>query len=498
MTELGSDLRRVASSSSAYLLAALAQKGVAFILLPIYTRRIPTQGYGTLELLSAFSSAVFMVLLFGLPAAVNKCFHRDCRTEERKKQLLPTALILSLPILFIGTIPFWYQASRISLYLLGTEADALLVRLAILGGLAFSTNTLLLAGLRAEERAAAYGVLAVVQFTSTMAFNIYFVVVMGMEAEGVLWGNLLGTCIVLPLSLILATQGALFQLNRSLVGPLLVFGVLVLPAAASGWIIDLSDRYLLTRLAGLDEVAVYGVGYKVGMLLQLLVVWPFQLAWPAVSFSISEREDYKQTYAAMLTYLWLILAYAIVGVSIAARVFLPHIVGPGYGSAYLVVPLIALAYGLNGVHYCVSPGIHVANKTRTLAALTAMAAVANIGLNLLLIPDYGMMGAAFSTVLAFGLLAVGAIAVGQRYNPVPYEYGRILKVTVVSASVLGFSWISNADLRMWSVLWQLFLATAGVPLALFSVRFLTRDEYQTLSAFLRRARTQLRSIMRVR
>ncbi len=498
MSEFESDLRRLASASSVYLLAALAQKGVAFILLPIYTRRIPTQGYGTLEILSAFSAAVFMLLLIGLPAAVNKCFHRDCNTDRRKNQLLPTALSLAVPALLIGLVPLWLQAPRIGQYLLGSDTDAPLVRLALAGGLAYSLNTLLLAGLRARERAVTYGLLSLVQFTTTMLLNVYLVVVMNLEARGVLWGNLLGSCTVLPLSLFFGLKGTRFQIDKSLVRPLLTFGALVLPAAASTWIIDLSDRYLLTRLASLDQVAVYGVGYKVGALIQIVVVWPFQLAWPAVSFSISERGDYKETYGAMLTYLWVILAYSIVGISIASRVFLPHIVGRDYAGAYRVVPLIALAYGLNGVHYCVSPGIHIANKTRTLAVLTAAAAAANVSLNLLLIPAFGMMGAALATVLAFGLLAAGATLVGQKYNPVPYQYTRLLRAAIISVAVLGISWLSRVDLSPFSLLWQLFLAIAGIPLLLFLGRFFSDGEREAFSRLMTIVRKKWRTPRRTR
>ena len=76
-------------------------------------------------------------------------------------------------------------------------------------------------------------------------------------------------------------------INRKLIRPLLHFGTLLVPVMLATWAIDMSDRYVLRIYRSLEEIAVYGVGYKIGMVLQMAIVWPFQLAWPAGSRSRS-------------------------------------------------------------------------------------------------------------------------------------------------------------------------------------------------------------------
>ena len=76
-SDLRSDFRRLGSSVGVYATASVAQKGLAFLLIPIYTRFIKPDEYGVLELLTAFSTVAFGLLALGLPAAIMKCYHRD-------------------------------------------------------------------------------------------------------------------------------------------------------------------------------------------------------------------------------------------------------------------------------------------------------------------------------------------------------------------------------------------------------------------------------------
>jgi O-antigen/teichoic acid export membrane protein len=250
---------------------------------------------------------------------------------------------------------------------------------------------------------------------------------------------------------------------------------------------DLSDRYVLRLYGAFDEVAVYGVGYKIGMVLQLAVVWPFQLAWPAFSFSISERPEHEKTYAVALTYLVLVLVGLGLALSISSRIIVAGgLIGVGYREAYVVVPLVALAYAFNGVQYCVSPGVHLAGKTRLLPMIATVAALGNLALNFLLIPRWGMMGAAWATAAAFFALAIGTAAIGQRYYPVQYEYGRLARLMAMGIAIFLIAIRVEPSTDPFSIAWHLFMALAAFPLSLLAMGFFSREERKRAFAILRR------------
>lgn len=485
MSDGWSDFRRIVSSSGIYALAAVAQRGVAFFLLPVYTRYLDPAEYGVLELLNALAAVVFACLMLGLPSAIVKSYHRDAGSAEERARVLPTALGVGVPVLVLGTALLIALAPAVSRLLVGSSEHADLVRLMAAGGLLSSIAAVVLASLRAEERATAFAVLSLAQFVAAVSLNVVLVVELELGVAGVLWGNLVSNAVAVPLALLVVRRPAGAAISRRLVAPLLRFGLLLVPGMLAGWVIDLSDRYLLRLFSGLEEVAVYGVGYKVGMVLQLAVVWPFQLAWPAVSFGISEREGHRETYARTLTHLSALMAFGVLALSLLSRGVLPALVGEGFGGAWRVVPLVALAYALNGVHFCAAPGVHLSGRTRWLPLLAAGAAALNFGLNLLLIPRWGMLGAAWATVAAFAGLAAGTLAIGQRFYPVPYEVGRLVKIAVAGLAVYALGTRVAPAPTAFSIGWHAAML-AGFPLALAALGFLDRGERAALGGLIRR------------
>jgi len=260
---------------------------------------------------------------------------------------------------------------------------------------------------------------------------------------------------------------------------------LVLPGVLTGWIINLSDRYILNLFSQLDEVAVYGIGYKFGMVVQFLIVWPFQLAWPALAFSISNRPGHRATFARTLTYLTAVLAGAVVALSVLSRAVVPIVVGEGYEQAYRVVPLVALGYAFSGIFFCLNPGVHIAGKTKFLPGLLALTASLNIALNFLLIPHSGMMGAAVATTLSFLVSAAGAWWLTRRFYPVDYEYSRLFRIALAAGAAYSTAVLMEPKPTVVAILWYLFFAVLAFPLLLLVLGFFDEMEVAEAKQFLK-------------
>lgn len=483
-----SDLKRVVTSSGVYAIGSIAQRGLAFLLLPIYTRFLAPADYGALELLNALSAILFSLLLLGQPSAITKCYHRDCKTASQRRRVLATAILLDLPILLLGSGLLLIFADNVGQLVIGRSGMAEMVRLMVGAGLFTGLTTMVLSNLRAKERAAAYITINLCQFGSAMVLNIFLVVYVGLGLSGVLWGNLISTVLAFPIALFASRRDAVLTFSRRLARPLFHFGVLLLPVLLSGWIINLSDRWVLRLFRSLEEVAIYGVGYKIGTVLQLVVVWPFQLAWPAVSFSISHREGHRESFARTLTYLSLALVFGALGLSLVSRVALPIVVGEGFREAYRVVPLVTLAYVLNGVHYCLSPGVHISGHTRYLSIFSSLAAAINLGLNFLLIPPFGMYGAMGATVAAFLFVGASTAVLSQRIYPLAHEYGRLLKILLAGGLVFGVAVSFEPGGLVPGLVWHLAMACVAFPGLLIALGFLQDEERALLGSTLQRLR----------
>ena len=107
-----------------------------------------------------------------------------------------------------------------------------------------------------------------------------------------------------------------------------------------------------------------------------------------------------------------------------------HIIHPAYWSGLSVVPVVLLAYVFGGISIHLTAGIFIEKKTQYLIWTSGIAAVSNVVANYFLIPQYGFMGAAYATLLAYALGAFVLFIVVQRVYPVQYEYVRLFKIAL--------------------------------------------------------------------
>ena len=96
-----------------------------------------------------------------------------------------------------------------------------------------------------------------------------------------------------------------------------------------------------------------------------------------------------------------------------------------FHTAYLVVPVITYGYFFLGMYFMSVRSLYLKNKTNIIAPLTGLAAISNIVLNLLWIPKYGMMGAAYATLISYIIQTALIHLFAQRIYRIPYEYGKL-------------------------------------------------------------------------
>lgn len=474
-------LRELTATFTLYLAGGLAQQAVGFFLLPVYISRLSPAEYGTMEILNTTGLIMLTLLTLGLSSAVVKCYHQDCRTEAQRKGVMATSLIMGAPLLAVGCGILLVRAEWIAGWLLGGGDKRLLVMLTAIWIFLTGVSGIVLALFRTREEARVLTALGLSSFVLLLCLNIGFVYFLRWGVAGILWGNVLSTAFGLVVAAPFLRQRVRFALQPELVRPLLAFGLFVVPAAIAGWIMNVSDRYILAYYDQLGTVGVYSLGYKFGSVLEAVIVSPFQVAWAPFAFRISRQADHRRTYATTLTYLMAACVFVIVALTHLSYPLL-HLVGrPEYRPALRIIPVVALAYLFNGVHYCVSPGIHIEGKSKFLPMLVIGAAALNVVLNVLWIPSFGMMGAAWSTAIAFGLLALATLLVSNAFHPVRYEYGRLAKIGTAGALAYLLGQVAHSG----SILMMLAIATAAVlsfPILLVMFGFLEASEKTLVGA----------------
>lgn len=481
-------IRQIGKHSIIYGLGNILPKLLGFILLPIYTRYLTPADYGILSLLVVTSSIAYIIAQVGLGSALfREVIYQE--SDERKVQSTALYFLVGESALFFGALIFF--SSKLSSLIFNSREHTHLLRLIFLAGLLNVFNIVIMARLRIRQQSALYSTLAVSRFLIGAILNIYFIVVLQRGVEGLITARLILAALFSAVYLAILIKDLRLTFATPILTRMLSFGVPLVPFGLARIVMTSSDRYFLQHFSTTAEVGLYSLGYNIGILVNLIVV-AIQLAWPAQMFTIAKQSNAEHQFAKILTYYLVILGFIGLGLSVLAREVLVLMTTPRFYEAHIVVPLIVLSYILYGVIYMTNTALETQNKTKYMSPIIFFAAILNLVLNYALIPRYGMMGAAWATVIAYLVLAVVQTAVNLHFWYIPYEYKRIAKI----AFVWGVIYSGSLLIRMPNVLLngglKLFLL-ATYPLLLYALRFYEKRELDTLKRFLRSGIHRLRT-----
>ena len=223
------------------------------------------------------------------------------------------------------------------------------------------------------------------------------------------------------------------------------FGLPLLPAGLAIWVVDFADRLFLGRIVDQHEVGLYAVGVKIASAM-VLVQLAFRTAWPAFAYSLEEGPEARRTFAYVLTYTSLLGCWMSLGLGLLAPWLVDWLAAPEFASAERVVAPLAFAGALLVAYTTLSIAASRANQTQRYWQVAVVGAAVNVGLNLLLIPTYGMEGAAAATVAAYLVLAGGMAWLAQRLYPVPYEWRRLAIAVGVGVVLYAAGRLADAPL----------------------------------------------------
>jgi O-antigen/teichoic acid export membrane protein len=170
----------------------------------------------------------------------------------------------------------------------------------------------------------------------------------------------------------------------------------------------------------------YELGVRIASAMVLLLS-AFRMAWPGFAYSIEDEEEAKTTYAFVLTYLVAFASWAALALGLLAP-WLVQVLAPAneaFWPGERVVAPLAFAAALFAGYIVVSIGIGRARRTGFNWVVTGTAAAVDLGLNAVLVPEYGMEGAAAAALVAFAVLFAFMAVHAQRIYPVPYQWRRV-------------------------------------------------------------------------
>jgi O-antigen/teichoic acid export membrane protein len=477
---LAHQLRRLGKHSLIYGLGGLVSRILAVLLLPLYTRYLSPADYGIVETLIALTTVVGIVLAFGISSAFFR-FYFDSAEPAARRRVLRTSFWFVMAMATIGLVAGVSLSPELARLLFGTSDDWKLVAASFVGlwtGMNWAQLTNLF---RVEERSVAYVSASLVNILITIGATLLLVVGLEKGPIGVIVGNFTGTLTVYAVLVFYRREQLGLEFDRSLLREMNRFGVPLMPSALFLWVTNFSDRIFLVKLADTNEVGLYSVGVRIASAMALLIT-AFRMAWPAFAYSIEDDREAKRTYAFVLTYLVVATTWVATALALLSPWIVRWIAAPAFESSSRVVGPLAFSTVAFAGYIVVSIGVGRARRTQFNWVVTGAGAAVNVALNLLLIPRYGMIGAAIATIASYTTMFLGMAWWSSRVYPVPYQWRRVAIAAGAGVALVAAGKLADGGLPVAVAL------TAVYPLALLPVGFYLPGERKAIGARLRLAR----------
>lgn len=471
-------LRRVFQHSALYAFGNVAGRVVAFLAIPFYSRFLSPAQYGLIELIELSTQTV--AIAFGLQAigaALTRLYH-DQASPEAERSVVSTALI-GAAVLSGGVAAASVAASgAISRAVFHTDAWATLLQAAFLAMFFASTIEVALVYERMRGHARFYLAYSLVTLGLNLGLNILFIG--GLDAG--VWG-------FVSSKLITSIGGAGFlawRLRRDVgwhwrgafVPEFVRFGGPLVLSGLSYFAIHFSDRFFLASAVSLAELGRYALAYRFALMVNALVGDSFAKSWTVSLYRHTGDPGWREQFAQVAAYFTFAVALAGFAIAVFGPELLRVMVPESFLPPALLLAILVLAYVVRDVADFFRSLLLINKRSIWVGKIALAAAVLNLLANVLLIPAYGIYGAAWATLLTWSAYLVVCWIVADREHRLPVRiasYARLL-------GLMAAAYAAAATIRADS--FAVRVALDGASVALFAAAaaavFLSPAERQAI------------------
>ena len=424
-------------------------KLVVFLLMPFYTAWLSTTQYSSAELITSTANLLIPLACMGI---TNGIFRFAAERESNKIAVFST----SVALLAIGSAVFLLLSPVLCLIELFSHTVWLIALYVISANL----QAVCAQYVRAVDRTKLFAVQGILNTLLTVLFNILFLAVWDMGVTGyvlsVIVGNLLTTVFLIAVARLWRVF-SIRAIDRRMMRDLLLFSLPMIPTTVCWLITDLSDRYMVTYFCGGAVNGIYSAAYKIPTIVTL-VSGIFMQAWQfsAVAES-SDEAACKRFYSEVFRGFLSVVMIGTAGLILLSRVLTELLLNRAYFDAWQFMPTLLCAAAIEALVAFLAT-VYMVKKKSMHSFFTAMiGTLLNLLLNFVLIPEWGAIGAAVATLVAYVAVWIARLIDAPRM----IGFSLYLPRQIVSILlILGASAIMT--LNVWGSFWWTLLLAATV------------------------------------
>lgn len=411
---------------------------VNFAILSLYTKYLPASEFGKISLLWMIVIIISIIIDSGMNTSFSIKFYKE-NTRNNAKNIF-SIFIYYIVILFGFYITFLICPDLFN-KLINIETSNninttfILVLFMLFGN--FYTNILLVA-----KKPKQYFYIRLIFNISLLLLSSFYIFILRSDYTSYFKAYSISYFIISLLGLRYLYRNYKFNIKYSFslfrIKNLLQLGLPLVPNALLIMLLTWADRYIINSYSGIAVVGIYSVGYRFSEIIDRFFVGPFGKALSPILFQqYAESLDiYKKSLNNIFKYYWLIMLTVIILYFIILKEMYVALIGEEYLNGYNIIPIILVGIMFQGIANFLGATIVMKEKTNRMFLFTSISVLINIGLNFILIPKFGMYGAAIATLLSYIVQFIFIYTYTQKLVKINYDYFFVGKSVILSLTFL--------------------------------------------------------------
>ncbi len=440
----------------------IATQFITFLLLPIYTAVLTNEEYGVVDLLNTLTSLLLPIATFQIEQGIFR-YLVDCREDKEKQSQIITTVFkfmiiqaIIYIIIFLGISKF--INNNYKYFLVGNLLACM-----------FSTILLQICRGMGDNKKYAFG--SFISGVTTVVLNIIFIVVFKLGAYGMLTATFIAN-ILCGIYVLLGEKIYKYikigKYDKQILKEMIKYSVPLVPNMISWWIVDASDRTIISTILGIGKNGIYSAANKFSNVFASLYS-VFNLTWTESASININSPDKDEFFSKILDVTLRFFGSLAIGIIAFLPFVFPILINEKFSEAYYQVPILMVGSMFNVLVSFIG-SIYVAKKiTKEIAKTSIFAAIINITINLICIRWIGLYAASISTLIAYFSMFIYRYIDSKKYVKLKVNKKIVISMLGILIISIAFYYMENPILQILNVL---LVAVYTVSINKTSVKFI--------------------------
>ncbi|RGM45711.1 MULTISPECIES: lipopolysaccharide biosynthesis protein [Bacteroides] len=431
MLSLGQRLKQLLKHGVVFGLTSSLQSALAFVLLPLYTKYFSLEEFGGYNMLLVIVGACNTVFYLGASSVLGR-FYYDYKEKGKDQDIVSGTLWLSMLGSVLLIVLSILLASPICTYYLEDSSLIIPFVLCMVGNaLTYPITTLTLL-LRYKKKSFFYLIVTLAGLILNFIITILVLTFSEIKVCAPFIGLVCSNVILLLVLLFDCKDDLSLNVSKETYKIELYYGAQIVLSSLLGYAYGSLDKFVIKETLSVADVGIYSLGYRIGCLYQILIYLPFVLVWSPLRMEYRKSPDNVffikkiASYYTMGSALFIIVCM-VWGNDILLMLFPQQ----EYIISLQIYPIIMIGYLFYGWTDIFNFGIYVNNKFVYQSIVPIIGTVINCGLNLLLLPKYGVAVSAYIFMFTYLVAALILLFISNKYYRLPLEWGRLSSIVLL-------------------------------------------------------------------